>query len=59
DDIEYNNESCNTNSDNNTSEDETTFVDAPEIFDETNFNITWNPEDQFGIFENFMMMTIF
>ncbi|CAG8517695.1 11813_t:CDS:2 [Dentiscutata heterogama] len=44
---------------NNTSEDEPTFVDTLEIFDETNFDITWNLEDQFGIFENFTMMAMF
>ncbi|KAF0354353.1 hypothetical protein F8M41_015070, partial [Gigaspora margarita] len=59
DDIEYDNEIYNTNSDNSTSEDETTFVDISEIFDETNFNITWDPEDQFGIFGNFTTMAMF
>ncbi|CAG8739196.1 7388_t:CDS:2, partial [Gigaspora rosea] len=48
DNIEYDNEIYNTNSNNSTSKDETTFVDTLEIFDETNFNITWDPEDQFA-----------
>lgn len=55
-DIEYDDWFCGTNSDNDTSDSEETFT---KIFDETNFNLTWNPEDQFGIFENFTILAMF
>ncbi|CAG8786625.1 15640_t:CDS:2, partial [Gigaspora rosea] len=57
--MEHDNVFYDINSDNNTSENEENFVDSSEVFNETKFNITWNPEDQFSIFENFTTIAMF